>query len=585
MTRFLLVAVAVISFALAVKTNAATWPQEMLADAELTDVTFVDAKNGWAVGDRGAIWQTADGGRRWELQRSNVGCRLEKVQFIDVLNGWAAGSRLQPYVHKSKGVLLRTRDGGRHWEETRSPILPGLLSIKFFDKKQGWALTEPTALFPTGTFRTSDGGRTWIPLTGNAPGRPLTADFHNMKRGVIAGRDSQLLLVSGMQLTPSNAPSFGMRRLTDLQLAGPTGGVIVGDGGLIALTSDGGFSWRLPKQLPHSTTRHFDFSSVAISGSHCWVVGSPGTFVFHSPDSGDHWEVQPTGQSLPLKSIAFSDAQNGWAVGALGTILSTRDGGRSWQRQHTGGTRTAVLGIFDSPSKLTLEVFAKIAGNDGYLSTCEFLHRTDPQTPSSTEVHMARRGHAATIEVGASGGHSAWQFPLPSGGGELTTAQVERAWDHAHDGRGQAEMMQTLVRRIRQWRPSVVLIKEPTNAGSIDTLIQRLVMQAVNEAADSTKYPDQFTQAGLRSWRVVNVVSVSRKTQTGSNVLTTTQIAPRLGRSLADQAEQARGLLAEQYQPSPVTVQLRSLRGRLATGGDCLAHLSLHPGGDARRRA
>ena len=41
-------------------------PPEMLPDAELTAVTFVDPDRGWAVGDRGVIWQTSDGGRNWK---------------------------------------------------------------------------------------------------------------------------------------------------------------------------------------------------------------------------------------------------------------------------------------------------------------------------------------------------------------------------------------------------------------------------------------------------------------------------------------------------------------------------------------
>ena len=36
---------------------------EMLEDAELVDIQFVDALHGWAVGDRGAIWKTEDAGR------------------------------------------------------------------------------------------------------------------------------------------------------------------------------------------------------------------------------------------------------------------------------------------------------------------------------------------------------------------------------------------------------------------------------------------------------------------------------------------------------------------------------------------
>ncbi len=66
-------------------------PPEMLADAELADVFFLDADQGWAVGDRGVILWTSDGGRRWELADSPVNCRIEAVFFLDSQRGWAVG--------------------------------------------------------------------------------------------------------------------------------------------------------------------------------------------------------------------------------------------------------------------------------------------------------------------------------------------------------------------------------------------------------------------------------------------------------------------------------------------------------------
>ena len=45
-------------------------------DAELADVTFVDALHGWAVGDHGAIWHTANGGEHWHPQHSPVRCSI-----------------------------------------------------------------------------------------------------------------------------------------------------------------------------------------------------------------------------------------------------------------------------------------------------------------------------------------------------------------------------------------------------------------------------------------------------------------------------------------------------------------------------
>ncbi len=72
---------------LALLTTVITWPaagpvaaelpsgnveystSQMLDDAELTDVFFLDPDQGWAVGDRGAILRTEDGGRHWQVQR------------------------------------------------------------------------------------------------------------------------------------------------------------------------------------------------------------------------------------------------------------------------------------------------------------------------------------------------------------------------------------------------------------------------------------------------------------------------------------------------------------------------------------
>ncbi len=91
------------------------WPPEMLEDAELTSVWFVDADQGWVVGDRGVIWHTEDGGRHWQLQRTPETCRLESVHFVNASLGWVVGGRVHPYTHHTSCVVLRTQDGGRNW--------------------------------------------------------------------------------------------------------------------------------------------------------------------------------------------------------------------------------------------------------------------------------------------------------------------------------------------------------------------------------------------------------------------------------------------------------------------------------------
>ena len=115
-------------------------PPEMREDAQLTAVTFLNADRGWAVGDRGVIWHTVDGGRSWKQQDSGVTCRLETVQFLDSDNGWAAGGWTQPYTHETHGVVLRTRDGGIYSckpagvpGDPDHPVSDDLLEAKFRD--------------------------------------------------------------------------------------------------------------------------------------------------------------------------------------------------------------------------------------------------------------------------------------------------------------------------------------------------------------------------------------------------------------------------------------------------------------------
>src|SRR4029079_9775091 len=80
-------------------------------DAQLADVCFVDRANGWAVGDRGVIWHTADGGAHWQQQNSPVNCPLHSVFFLDAARGWAVGGAEKPFTRASAGAVLRTNNG------------------------------------------------------------------------------------------------------------------------------------------------------------------------------------------------------------------------------------------------------------------------------------------------------------------------------------------------------------------------------------------------------------------------------------------------------------------------------------------
>lgn len=122
----------------------------------LTGVSFVDARQGWAVGHWGAILSTTDGGESWQLQRiaTDVDRPLFAVHFFNAQQGVAVGLW---------SLVLTTDDGGKSWSEQKLDPPPGskradLNLMGLFSDGQGtvYATAEHGQL-----LRSGDRGKTW----------------------------------------------------------------------------------------------------------------------------------------------------------------------------------------------------------------------------------------------------------------------------------------------------------------------------------------------------------------------------------------------------------------------------------------
>ncbi|WP_223508346.1 MULTISPECIES: WD40/YVTN/BNR-like repeat-containing protein [unclassified Pseudomonas] len=121
----------------------------------LTDVSFVDADHGWAVGQWGAILATIDGGRHWKVQRlvTEEDRPLFAVHFFDARHGVAVGLW---------SLVLVTQDAGKTWvEQTANSELKDLADLNltslFADKIGGvYAAAEQGRV-----LYSSDRGNSW----------------------------------------------------------------------------------------------------------------------------------------------------------------------------------------------------------------------------------------------------------------------------------------------------------------------------------------------------------------------------------------------------------------------------------------
>ena len=234
-------------------------------DARLNDVCFADVQHGWAVGDRGVIWHTDDGGGHWNQQVSGVDCPMRSVVFLDGQHGWAAGGFTHPYTHTSSGVVLITGDGGKTWMHNAKLLLPAVRRIGFFNPRQGWAIACRSAMYSSGVFASDDGGRSWRPLPGGNPCGWSAADFVDPGHGVVAGRNGSLGLVRGNEVEAVRSDGGELRGVLRAKLPSAGGGLLVGEGGLVQYV---GLSAALhkrcrtcPRPRGISTSRHWRFAA------------------------------------------------------------------------------------------------------------------------------------------------------------------------------------------------------------------------------------------------------------------------------------------------------------------------------------
>ncbi len=532
---------------------------EMLADAELHDVLFLDPDRGWAVGDRGVIWQTETGGRRWHLVDSPTTARLRSIHFADPQHGWIAGGWIHSFTHRSSAVVLRTDNGGKKWIQIDVSTLPALRQVHFTDARNGWALGDSSALYGAGLFRTKDGGYTWESPPAMAPLSISTGAVIDSRRACLIAADSSAWSFNNNALVNVARPGeLGLRpravRFSDGR------GWLVGDRGIILRSDHDERNWSAPSgKLPDGVAAEFDWLAVAVLGEQCWIAGAPGSCVLHSPDGGRSWRTFLTGQTLPINQLHFLDDHHGWAVGPMGRVLATRDGGQTWRMQLSAGERAGLLAVHGRAEAIPLELFAKVSADEGYLAATTVLYSNREGAGAGATLEDRLRDACSAVGVTATQTLtlSPPQLATDSRSGDLR--QSER--NARPEGNSIEHLERVVIRQLRMWRPDVVLTDNITAQENHPRgyLAGQAVLQAVQRAADPAVFPDQIVVAGLQPWTVRKLFGVVRPQESASVTIDTSRLSMQLGCSLADYTVPGRGILSNSWTTTPRSIGCRLL--------------------------
>ncbi|HET9454359.1 MAG TPA: hypothetical protein VFO66_08760 [Gemmatimonadaceae bacterium] len=283
--------------------------------AELRGLSAVNDRVVWASGARGTVVRTVDGGRTWQADSASDFGTLD-LRSVHAMSEGRALAASAGEAEKGLARILATIDG-RAWRGVYDTRLKGAFfdAIAFWDARRGVVLSDPV----DGAFlvlRTDDGGRGWtrLPAASLPPVLAGEAAFAASGSSIALTGDANVWIGTGgggrsrVMRSRDAGLSWSVADVP-VHAEGPAAGIFsiaffdarrgVAAGGdytkprlaasSVALTSDGGATWRAAKAPPAAY-----LSGVAFAGdtSRLVAVGLAGTFV--SRDGGDSWTQTDT---------------------------------------------------------------------------------------------------------------------------------------------------------------------------------------------------------------------------------------------------------------------------------------------------
>jgi photosystem II stability/assembly factor-like uncharacterized protein len=280
---------------------------------------LLDDQTGWVVGAFGAIFKTADGGKTWESQPTPTLDYLFSVDFSSPTRGVVVGKA---------GVILTTDDGGQTWTRRESGSDRNLFSVAYASPEHVWAVGDWGAV-----LESTDAGVTW-------KDRSLTDDvvltsqsWPDEQTGYVAGEFGTVQKTTDGGRTFAPTTTGTDKTLFGIAFPSPSDGWAVGIDGLVLRTKDGGQSWAPQRgtlvaesleQLGFlEAMRNPGLYDIRFSGDYGVIVGDIGMLLV-TTDRGESWEERklPAEMSLYwLRGVSSKDGR-ALAVGANGLAVT-----------------------------------------------------------------------------------------------------------------------------------------------------------------------------------------------------------------------------------------------------------------------
>jgi len=241
-----------------------------------------------------------------------------------------------------RGQIALSEDGGANWSGVSSPVSVDLVALHFASEKMGWAVGHGGVV-----LHTADGGIAWVRQLDGRAAAELSAQYL-AERMSLAGADQEryMRFIDDEKWLQE---SGGLQPFLDVYFEDEKTGYVVGTFNRIFGTVDGGQTWQpLIDRTENPSSLHFN--SVAGANGTTFLAGEQGGIWRRRPGE-QAFTLKATPYDGTLFGLAVISPTFLLAYGMRGNVFRSEDAGDNWDAiklsGHGGVTAAARLSSGD----------------------------------------------------------------------------------------------------------------------------------------------------------------------------------------------------------------------------------------------
>ena len=298
-----------------------------------------------------------------------------------------AGSRL--VAVGQRGHIVYSIDGGATWQQAKVPVSSDLTAVFFVNDQKGWAVGHDGII-----LNTADSGGTWTTqLDGRRANERLVQYMQERVDASPQAADKKQLLEEAKRYKEQGAD----KPFLDVWFADENNGYVVGAYNLIFHTRDGGKNWE-PWFDQTDNPKLLNLYAIGPAAGGLYIAGEGGLALKLDQDT-----QRFKGLQTPYNGSYFGvvgDKSIVLLFGLRGNAFRSDDAGRTWAKVDTGLPATIVAGLTTAKDAI---IVADVGGRTAISTDGARTFKPAPLSISRPLAGMADAGNGRLALVGPQG--------------------------------------------------------------------------------------------------------------------------------------------------------------------------------------